>query len=60
MSNLSIAQLFKQLNTTEQGLTEYEAQQRLLLEKNELPAGEKSSLLDLIKEQFKDTLVIIV
>ena len=52
--------LLKELKTSEQGLTTKEALTRLEIERNELPAAPKTSLFDQIKQQFQDTLVLIL
>ena len=57
----TIEELFKELNTTENGLSKEEAHKRLISGgKNEIVYTRKNSILKMILEQFTDKMIIIL
>ncbi len=59
--SLEPQQIFDKLNSSKQGLSESEAQKRLLRHgKNEITEGKKISSMNIFFEQFKDTLILML
>lgn len=61
MWSKSIQEVFQNLKTSENGLTDKEVEQRLLNDgRNEIPKGKKTTLLDIFIEQFKSPIIFIL
>lgn len=59
--NLKVEEVFDKLESSQEGLTQEEAQKRLeKYGKNELQAGKETSKLEMFINQFKDVLVILL
>lgn len=59
--NKNIKEIIKELNTTEQGLTDEEVEKRkLIYGKNSLPKHKKDSALKIFFNEFKDPIVILL
>lgn len=61
MWSKSVQEVFQNLKTSEEGLTDKEVAKRLLNDgKNEIPKGKKVTVLDIFIEQFKSPIIIIL
>lgn len=61
MWDKKIEEIFEKLNTSQNGLTSKEANQRLILNgKNEIAKGKKTTILDIFIEQFKSPIILIL
>ena len=56
-----VTQILEELNSNQDGISEKEAKQRLIINgKNELPKGRKKKILDIFFSQFKSPIIIIL
>lgn len=56
-----VTQILEELNSNQDGISEKEAKQRLIINgKNELPKGRKKKIWDIFFSQFKSPIIIIL
>ena len=60
MWDRNVEQVLEKLNSSEEGLSQKQAEQRLLLNgKNEIPKGKEKTKLNVFLQQFKSPIVLI-